>query len=126
MKSHNPSTIAAPIGTYVHGIETPPGARLLHVSGQIGMKADGTIPADAGAQAEVTWANIVEILKSADMTVSNIIKMTAFLTDPNDLAAYGAARNAALGDVRPTSTLIYVPALVKPELKVEVEVVAAA
>ncbi|MEQ8442540.1 MAG: RidA family protein [Alphaproteobacteria bacterium] len=126
MIAHNPDTIAAPIGTYVHGLETAPGARLLHVSGQVGIRKDGTIPEDVAEQSTVTWENILAILNSAGMDASNIVKMTAYLTDPAYLAAYGGARTAALGDHRPTSTLVYVPALVKPELKVEVEVVAAA
>jgi 2-iminobutanoate/2-iminopropanoate deaminase len=126
MKVHNPDAIAAPIGAYVHGLETPPGARMLHVSGQIGIRKDGSIPEDAAGQSAVTWDNIKAILASAGMDVGNIVKMTAYLTDPADLPAYGAARTAALGDHRPTSTLLYVPALVKPELKVEVEVIAAA
>lgn len=125
MKAHNPESIAAPIGAYVHGLETPPGARMLHVSGQVGIRKDGSTPEDAAGQAEVTWDNIKAILASAGMDVENIVKMTAYLTDPADLAAYGAARTAALGDHRPTSTLLFVPALVKPELKVEVEVIAA-
>lgn len=126
MKVHNPETIVAPIGKYVHGIETPAGARMLHVSGQIGMRADGSVPEDAATQAKVTWDNIIAILGSAGMGVENIVKMTAYLTNPEDLAVYGAARNEALGDHAPTSTLLFVPVLVKPELKVEVEVIAAA
>ncbi len=38
LKVHNPLSIAAPIGTYSHGIEVPPGARWLHVAGQIGVR----------------------------------------------------------------------------------------
>jgi len=122
---HNPPEIGAPIGAYVHGLETKAGARLLHVSGQVGLDTDGTIPADAEGQARIVWRNIGCILAAADMAVSDIVKMTAYLIDPKDLPAYGAVRVAALGDHRPTSTLVYVSALVKPEFRVEVEVVAA-
>jgi len=41
MKSHTPSTIAAPAALYVHGMEVPPGARWLFISGQIGVHPDG-------------------------------------------------------------------------------------
>ncbi|MDF1750140.1 MAG: RidA family protein [Alphaproteobacteria bacterium] len=122
---HNPDSIAAPVGAYVHGLETAPGARMLHVSGQIGMAKDGTIPADTKAQSELVWHNISEILASAGMGISDIVQMTAYLLGPEDLADYGAARTAALAGHKPASTLIFVAGLVKPELRVEVDVVAA-
>lgn len=125
MKVHNPETIAPPIGAYVHGLEVPSGAQILYVSGQVGIGPDGSLPADITGQATITWSNVREILLSAGMDISNIVKVTAYLTDSDDLAAYGAVRTAVLGDHRPTSTLLFVPKLVKPELKVEVEVVAA-
>lgn len=125
MKIHNPDSIAAPVGAYVHGLETQPGARVLHVSGQIGMAKDGSIPADTKAQSDLVWQNITEILASAGMEITDIVKMTAYLLGPEDLAGYGAARTAALAGHKPASTLVYVAGLVKPELRVEVEVVAA-
>ena len=88
MTIHNPDSIAAPVGAYVHGLETAPGARILHVSGQIGMAKDGTIPAGTKAQSELVWQNIAEILASAGMEISDIVKMTAYLLGPEDLADY--------------------------------------
>lgn len=122
---HNPSDIAAPIGAYSHGVVTQAGARTLQVSGQVGIAPDGTVPDDAGVQARIIWTNLKAILRDADMGVENITKMTAYLTDPADLPAYGPVRAEALGDHRPASTLVYVSALVKPALKVEVDIVAA-
>lgn len=122
---HNPSDIAAPIGAYSHGVLAKAGAATLQVSGQVGIALDGTVPEDAAAQSAIVWTNLKAILRDAGMGVEHITKMTAYLTDPADLAAYGAARSAVLGDHRPASTLLYVSALVKPELKVEVDIVAA-
>ncbi len=125
MKQYNPDGVAAPISTYSHAIEVPPGARWLTVSGQVGIDVNGELAADAGAQSEIIWRNIARILEDAGMGVDDIVKMTAYLVDPDDLAAYGAARTRALGDHRPASTLVYVSGLVKPDMKVEVEVQAA-
>ena len=36
LKRHNPDSVAPPFGTYSHGIEVPPDARWLYVSGQVG------------------------------------------------------------------------------------------
>ncbi|KAA3628493.1 MAG: RidA family protein [Proteobacteria bacterium] len=125
MKQHNPEGVAAPVSAYTHGIEVPPNARWLTVSGQVGIGPDGSLAADAGSQSEVIWQNISRILESAGMEIGDIVKMTAYLVDPADLAAYGAVRTKYLGDHRPASTLVYVSALVKEDMKVEVEVQAA-
>ncbi|MCR9127820.1 MAG: RidA family protein [Rhodobacteraceae bacterium] len=125
MRRYDPETIAAPVGAYSHAVEYPATARVLHVSGQVGIAPDGTTGADTAAQSEIVWANIAAILADADMRLEDIVKVTAYLVDPADLPAYGAVRTRFLGDLRPTSTLVIVAALVKPEWRVEVEVVAA-
>ena len=126
MRRSNPDTIAPPAGAYSHAVEVPPGARWLYVSGQVGIAPDGTLGRDAAEQSRIIWENIVAILADADMGLGDLVKVTAYLTDPADLPAYCAARSAVLGEARPCSTLVYAPALVKPDWKVEVDVVAAA
>ncbi len=125
MRQYNPDSIAPPAGAYSHAIEVPAGARRLYVSGQVGVAPDGTLGADAGEQARIIWDNIASILAEAEMGMADLVKVTAYLTDPADLPAYAKGRGGILGDARPCSTLVYVPALVKPEWKVEVEVIAA-
>jgi 2-iminobutanoate/2-iminopropanoate deaminase len=124
-KIHNPPTIAAPIGTYSHGIEVPPNARWLYVAGQIAIREDGTVPATIEEQTVVAWENVTAILASADMKVTDIVRIDQFLVDPADFPAYVRARERFLGTHRPASTVVVARALVKPELLVEVEVVAA-
>lgn len=125
MKIHNPSTVAAPGGPYSHGIETPANARWLHLSGQIGIAPDGTVPADIEGQAEQCWRNVTAILASAGMGVENLVRVTHYLTRQEDVAAYGKVRARNLGDARPASTLVVISALARPGLLVEVEAVAA-
>ncbi len=125
MKLHNPNTVAAPVSSYSHAVEVAPGARWVTVSGQVGIGPDGETGADAAAQSEIVWNNIAAILAGVGMGTDDIVKMTAYLLDPADLADYAAARVKYLGAHRPASTLVYVSALVKPELRVEVEVQAA-
>lgn len=124
-KIHNPQAIAAPIGTYSHGIETPPNARWLHVAGQVAVRKDGSVPATIEEQAIVAWENVTAILASAGMKMTDIVKVNQYLTDPAYFPGYASARRTLLGDHRPASTLVMISALVKPEFLVEVEVVAA-
>lgn len=126
LKRHNPATVHAPAGKYSHGVETPPGARLLYVSGQVGAKPDGSTAANDAAQCEQAWANVKNVLAAAGMGPSDIIKVNAYITRTDLIPVYRAARDKVLGDiVPPASTLVVVSALANPAWVVEVECVAA-
>lgn len=125
LQKRNPSTIAAPLGSYSHGVEIPKQARQLHVSGQVGVRPDGSVPADSRAQLEAAWDNIVAILADAGMTVADVVKVTTFITRPEDFAVHPAVRRQYLKGNDAAATAVAVTALAKPEFLVEVEVVAA-
>ena len=44
MQALNPKTIAAPFGRYSHGVVTSGTGRLVLTSGQLGLRADGSLP----------------------------------------------------------------------------------
>ena len=122
---HNPQTIADPIGTYSHGVEVPPNARWLHVAGQIGLRKDGTLPVTVEEQAEVAWQNIIAILGTAGMEVTDLVKITQYLTRLDHFPRYAATRAKFLAGHRPASTGLIITSLVRPEYLVEVEAIAA-
>lgn len=125
IKRHNPATMASPAGAYSHGVEVPPGARLLCVAGQVAITPDGAIPEDFQNQAEQAWRNVEHVLAAAGMGVEDLVKITSFLVREEDVAAYRRVLLRHLGDARPASTLLIVKALARPEFLVEVEAVAA-
>lgn len=125
LEAINPSGVAAPVGAYSHAVQIPPGARVLHVSGQVGLRTDGSLAECIEAQSECAWRNIVEILRTAGMAVEDLVKITSLLTRREDFPAYAAVRGRFLGGARPASTSYVVSALVRPEWLVEVEAVAA-
>ena len=59
------------------------------------------------------------------MTMRDVVKMTAFITDPAYRDAYRAERARRVGDPPPASTRIVITALSQPALKVEIEIIAA-
>jgi 2-iminobutanoate/2-iminopropanoate deaminase len=124
-KLHNPDTIADPLGTYSHGVEVPPNARWLHVAGQLGLRKDGTLASTVEEQAEVAWQNVVEILGAAGMKVTDLVKITQYLTRLDHFPRYAATRAKFLAGHRPASTSLIISSLVKPEYLVEVEAIAA-
>ncbi len=124
--THNPGTIAAPASAYAQGIEFRDATRWLHVSGQIGSLADGSLAGDSAAQMEECWRRIFEVLRSAGMDRTDIVKVTVFLTDAADIGLYREIRDRRMAGHEAASTLLIVSGLAAPEWTVEIEVVAAA
>lgn len=65
------------------------------------------------------------MLRAAGMDPSRLVKATILLVAGQPLGPVREARQKHLGDVRPASTLFYVPQLVGPEYLIEVEAIAA-
>lgn len=127
MRMLSPPTIRPPFAAYAHGVEVPPGARLVVTSGQLGLRSDDTLPDSARGQADICFANCAAILSEAGMGAADVIRINAFVTDRAHMAGYMAARDAWLSWVTrlPASTLVIVSGFTRPEFLVEVEVTAA-
>ncbi len=124
---HDPIPVLDPYhGIYAHGVETRAGARMLHISGQIPQSPDGHLPPDFPSQCRQALKNVESVLHSANMTLSDIVKMSFFLTRREDMSALVDVRKEMLDGVRPAITTIFVAGLVSPDWLVEVEVVACA
>ena len=130
MKSLAPASISPPFARYSHGIELPPGQRIVRTSGQLGLATDGSIPDDPFDQAQICFGNIAAILSEAGMGPADVFHLSAYVTDRAHMQGYMAARDAFLAatsdDRLPSSTLVIVSGFTRPEFKVEVEVWAAA
>ena len=126
LKPINPPTIAPPFSHYSQAVEVPAGARWLHISGQVGVRPDGTLEQGFTAQAERAWDNVLAILAAAGMGPADIVKANAYLTRGSDVAESRRIRDAKLaGATPPAHTLAVVAALANPAWLFEVEAVAA-
>ena len=122
---HNPKSVSV-AGKYSLAGEVPQGARLLYVSGQVGVDPKGKLLAGIDKQVEQVWKNIAQVLKSGGMSYADIVKVNVFLTDSRFIAPYRAARDRFFPKPPyPASTLLIVAGLADPGMLVEVEVVAA-
>lgn len=124
-----PASLASSAAAYAHGIEVPAGSRLVFTSGVVPTAADGTTPASLEDQARLVWGNIDAILAEGDMTATDIVSVTTYVvattTLADDLKIVMAARDRALNGHLAASTLVTVPALARPEWKMEIAVIAA-
>jgi 2-iminobutanoate/2-iminopropanoate deaminase len=122
-----PSSIAPPAANYAHAVLSENPGTVLHVSGQVAARPDGSIPDDVEDQAAVIWSNIAAILTEAGMAMTDIVSITTYVVVDfmACLPEVMKARDLALAGHRAASTLITVPALARPAWKMEVAVIAA-
>ena len=122
----DPESIAPPAAAYAHGIVSTAPGRILHTAGVVAVRPDGTVPHGIAEQAETVWSNLTAILAEADMMTTDIVSVVTYAVVGEDLGPVMAARDAALEGHIAASTLVTVPALVRPEWRVEVAIVAVA
>jgi enamine deaminase RidA (YjgF/YER057c/UK114 family) len=96
------------------------GDRIL-VSGTVAVMPDGSVPADAGAQADRCFEEIIHYIEELGGRAEDVVRVRMFVTDNADADAVSAAFSRALKRARPTGTLVTVTALYRPEWKVEIE-----
>ncbi|AXK82024.1 RidA family protein [Pseudolabrys taiwanensis] len=109
---------------YSQGMVVRGETRTLYISGQVAADAAGQVAPDFEGQVRQVWTNLIGVLSAANMKVTDLIKVTAFLTDTKDFPVYVKLRAEFLSGHKPTSTLLVVSALARPEWKIEVEAVA--
>ena len=126
MRALSPSTIRPPLARYSHGIAVPAHHRIVITAGQLGISLDESIPADSEGQANICSANISAILAEDGMTMTDIVRLSVYVTAREHMDGYRRARDRQFPGTPPTTTLIIVAGLVRPEFLIEIEAIAAA
>ncbi len=116
-QARNPESVHAPGGRYVHQIEVSGESRMLFLSGQVGMAADGTVPEDPVAQLGIALSN----LDAAGFAPTDLVKLTTYVVGEMDPAGRRAELDRLLGEHLTTSTLLFVASLASPVYKVEID-----
>ncbi len=109
--------------SFAQGVEV---GDTIYVAGQAALDDKGKVVGigDMRAQARKTFANIAAILAEAGASMEDVVKITAYITDVSRYGEYTAVRKEVFTRQLPASATVSVPALVIPELLVEVEAVA--
>ena len=110
---------------YSHAVEVSAPARLLFISGQVGVLADGSIAQGIADQVRAVVANLDIVLGASGMTRADVAKYTIFLVEGVSIDAYRAAAGPLLPSPPPASSLVFVKALASPDFLVEIEAIAA-
>lgn len=93
------------------------------MQGQVGVDDDGTLigPGDPGAQAHQACRNIKRWMEEAGGSLSDVCKLTVYVTDISYRPAVYAAINEWFDGVQHCSTGVVVQGLADPELLVEID-----
>lgn len=130
LKLSNPSELSSTAG-YSQIVEAL-GSRIIFISGQASVNSAGeTIGVgDFSTQAFQVFRNLDFALRAVGCDVRNLAKMTVFLRDMGNLAAYRVARDSFFQSVSPTAapavTLVEVSRLYGSDFLIEVEAIAIA
>jgi len=125
----NPPELGSPPG-YSQIVDVRAG-RIIFIAGQTALDRGGNLVGrnDFLAQADQVFRNLSTALQAAGCTASNLVKLTVFLRDMNDLATYREARNRFFATVTPPAapavTFVEVSKLYGPDFRIEIEAVAA-
>ena len=97
----------------------------LYVSGIAPLDRAGKLAGgeDVVAQTRQVLENMKLILEAAGASFADVLRVTVYLTDVSDRTRINPVRQAYFGSARPASTLIEVPALAIPGMKVEIEAI---
>ncbi len=117
----NPATVPTPSSRYTQAIAVASTSKRLIISGQVGMKPDGTILHGLEAQTEQVFDNILALVAAADMEMTDIVKIVTYCTVPGQLSVIREIRQRKFGNHAPASTLLIVAGLANPEFLIEIE-----
>lgn len=124
--NHQPATVHKPFSAYALATEVKDATRWLHISGQVGADNDGTPIEGIEGQLEAIFFKLGEILNEAGMDRTNLVKISIFLTRPEDVPVMRRIRDEFMAGHLCASTLLIVAGLANPAFLAEVEAVAAA
>jgi len=116
----NPPHFPKPASNYSQGVVHAANAQRLVISGQVGIRPDGTTVEGLEGQMAQTWDNFLAVLKTAGFAPSDVTKVVVYVTRPA-LTEFRRGREKALGTHAPAATYVQVAALASPDYMVEIE-----
>jgi len=123
----NCGTYDVPVGgTFTQAVYARAGRDLLFVSGVTSRGDDGDIvEGDITAQTHQVLRQLAAIVKNAGGSMDEVVKMTTFVRDADDIRTVSAIRREYFGDPPPASSTVEVSRLYDPRQLIEIEAVVS-
>jgi ribosomal-protein-alanine N-acetyltransferase len=125
IKFCNPENVPMPAAGYSNLAIIPPNRRLLVLAGQFGNIMNGDVLDGIEAQYHQALDNINSIVISEGGTFKDVARITIFLTEKPDNTLIKQSNKHYFSEQPPAMSWIYVSGLFRPDVKVEIEAIAA-
>ncbi len=121
----NPDGLPAPLGPYSNVVTSGPG-QLVFVAGQVALDANAEVvgKGDIAAQTRQVMENLRLALEAAGASFADVVRVVNYITDVKLFGQMAEVRREYLVEPYPASTLVEVPALIFPDLLIEIEAIA--
>jgi enamine deaminase RidA (YjgF/YER057c/UK114 family) len=104
--------ITTPQAGFAAAVSTSGAGRTIHVSGNVGFGDDGkVVSGGVETEARATFANIEKVLNDAGASMSDVVRITAFLTDLDAYGDFAKVRSEVFGENLPASAAVQVAGL---------------
>lgn len=119
----SPDALFEPMG-WSHAVRVD---NTIYLAGMVGFDENrNVVPGGFEAQTVKTFENIKLILEAAGASLKDVVKLTVYVTDMNDIIKFREIRARYFSPPMPASTGVEVSRLILPELLVEIEAIAVA
>ena len=121
MRIVNPDNVVKPASNYAQGVIHNAAAERMLISGQLGLRPDGSLEEGLEAQMERAWSNLFAVMAAGGFEVRHLVRATIYVTLPGQVAAYRKVRDRMLDGHLCANTYLEISALAAPEFLVEIE-----
>lgn len=109
--------LGLPVGPYTHAVSQ---GTMLYTSGFTAFGTDAQ-SGSAAAQTDAILKQLDFIARENGKSLEDLVKVTVFFTDPDDIPGIREALTNGYGNAVPASSLVLVAGLFSPDLRVEIE-----
>jgi enamine deaminase RidA (YjgF/YER057c/UK114 family) len=121
MRIINPEGVVRPASNYAQGVVHAAAAERLLISGQLGLRPDGSLEDGLEAQMERAWSNLFGVMQAAGFEPRHLVRAVIYVTVPGQVAIYRRVRDRLFAGHLCANTYIEISGLAAPEFLVEIE-----
>lgn len=121
MKALSPDSVVKPASSYAQSVIHAATAERIVISGQLGLRPDGTLEDGLEAQMERAWSNVLGVMQAGEFKLEHLVKATIYVTVPGQVAVYRKVRDKMLKGHLCANTYLEISGLAAPEFLVEIE-----
>lgn len=121
MKALNPDGAPKPASDYAQCVIHGANAERIVISGQVGIRLDGTIAEGLEAQTEQVFQNLFAVLENTGFKREHLVKIVAYCTEPGTVSVFRDTRDRLMKGHLCASTYLEISGLASPQFLIEIE-----